>query len=165
MSANIASLVNQQLYHSELLLDRINSLDVDALSYRAEKQALLNASTHAAFLAYKGFLQELAESAKFTLLPETVDELAQEFAKDNRSHAVVANIIELTQGDQWLAKLLRAQAGLFLAAPKTAEAEQASHLIALSAQAGDGLECEEIAGIIRELSAFIMSQREFLQEW
>ncbi len=169
MSANLASLVNQQQYHAELLIGRLLELDEQALSYRAEKQALLNASIHALFLSYKGFLQEVAESCQLMIKPESVLDLEQALAEQSRSHAIVANIISMLdpQGrepeQQWLATLLMTEEKLFEAAPKQVQARH-QNLISLQNLTAE-VDVEQVQFVAQSLKAFVLAQREYLQEW
>ena len=164
MSANLASLVNQQLYHCELLLAQIETLDKDSFSFRASKQALLNAAIHASFLGYQGFLQELAESCQIMSKPQDLEALVAALASESRSHASVANLQSLMeQGESWLVQLLKAEYSLFEQAP--AAPSKANHqLIALSA-IDQKLDLPEIQAMNQALKTFVSDQREFLQEW
>ena len=164
MSANIASLVNQQLYHCELLLKQLDQLDQQSFDFRASYQALLNAALYASFLAYRGFLQELAESCQLQIRPTVLAELVQALEHESRSHACVANLQSLIdQPDSWLQQLLNAEQQLFEQAPSQRKAAANPQLIALSVNRS--IDAPEISALNQTLKQFIALQREFLQEW
>jgi hypothetical protein len=170
VSANLASLVNQQLYHAQLLLDMMNLQDPQQLHYRAAKQALLNAAVQATFLAYQGFLAETADSCQLKSHFDTVQQLQMALQSEGRSHAIVSNLSALLtdgadfhQQDSWLQQLISAEAGLLQAAPaKSAPKKQANMIIQVQK---DTLDEQAVSSILLELKQFIDAQRDYLQEW
>ena len=170
MSANLASLVNQQLYHAQLLLAMIEQQDAQQLHFRAAEQALLNATVQATFLAYQGFLAETAESCQLKNNFDSVQQLQQALAAEGRSHAIVSNLSALLsdgadfhQQESWLQQLLNAEAGLLQAAPaKPVSPKQANMIIQVQT---DTLDQSAIGWILSQLKQFIDAQRDYLQEW
>ncbi len=169
MSANLASLVNQQLYHAQLLLNMIEQQDAQALHYRAAKQALLNAAVQAVYLAYQGFLAETAESCQLKESFSSIEALDAALVAEGRSHAIVSNLKALTASSEfkrdqnWLQQLLKAHSGILQAAPSKPSSNLTTQLIIQATHTG--FDHQNIQLILEDLKAFIDVQREYLQEW
>ncbi|MCK5881368.1 MAG: hypothetical protein KAG18_05780 [Sinobacterium sp.] len=169
MTANVASLVNQQLYHAQLLINMIDEQDAQALHFRAAKQALINAAVQAVFLAYQGFLDETAQSCQLAGVYHSVSELDAALSEQGCSHAIVSNLKNLLQDvsyaeASWLQRLLAAQSAVLSVVPaKPAPANQPQLII--QTNQSDGIDTHDILNILSDLTAFIDVQRAYLQEW
>ena len=168
MAANLPSLVNQQLYHAKLLLNMVGEQDKQALHYRAGVQALLNGAVQAVYLAYQGFLSEVAISCQIKEPCLSLQALNAALESEGRSHAIVSNLNALlalgssfVQEANWLQHLLNAHAKVFQVAP--AKPNRNSQLIIQAL--GNDLDPQGLADILQNLTHFIDSQRDYLQEW
>lgn len=170
MAANIASLVNQQLYHAQLLLSMIDEQDEQAMHYRAAKQALLNAAVQAVFLAYQGFLAETAVSCQLKDTYGSVQALDAALALEGRSHAIVSNLKALlSEGssfaiqESWLQRLLSAESSLLQAAPSKLNTSNQPQMLIQASQSG--VDSDDVLAMLESLKQFIDTQRDYLQEW
>lgn len=160
MASSLAGLVNQQLYYAKLLLGLRDDLEGDKLAIRNTAQALDNAVIAALYLAYQGFVNEIADSCKLGLAAFELQQLEDALAQQQRSHAVVGSLRELVDSHSWASFLLTSHRKLL---QQTASAPLASpgQLINLN-DVSDSFSPEEI---LLAMEQFVMSQREFLQEW
>lgn len=155
VSASLSAKVNQQCYFAELLLSQVEQLDAKAAQQQTLKLALEQSVLGAMFLAYQGFVQELAQSCQIKQPVDSIEQLDQYLRQEQRSHAVVHNLLELTKSNTWLSQLIDRFDKRLQAVPKQNTQPQ---LIASSEQ-------YELPEILVQLQDFISQQREFLQEW
>jgi hypothetical protein len=167
MSASLSGIVNQHLFHAKLLLEMADSLaeeqataDKTAAFAPVKIAALENSSVSATFHAYQAFLIEVANSCQIKSAICTVEQLADLLAAEGRSHAVVANLIELSHRESWLSALTGQYHDLLTKSPQAKTAVNSS-MIALS----DSTPAMDIGQIIEQFQTFITGQRAYLQEW
>jgi hypothetical protein len=137
-----------------------DDLEGDNLAIRNTAQALDNAVVAALYLAYQGFVNEVADSCKLGLAAFELEQLESLLAQQQRSHAVVASLRELLDAPSWASYLLSSQKNLLQQTAGTAPTKQ-GQLIALSDVSASFSPKQMLAA----MEQFVMSQREFLQEW
>lgn len=156
--ASLASQVNQQLYHADLLLQLQQQQTAVAV-----QQALDNAAVNALYAAYRLFLLELADSCKLRQPVQSSRQLQDILQQEQRSHASVEMLLRLeADGSSWLATLLQAHRSLLGEQKKTAvtSAPDASHIgVTDITCAFDAPACLAL------FKQFVADQRAFLQEW
>lgn len=154
-SASLSAKVNQQCYFAKLLLAEQAVLEADDAKSRALNQALEQSAVSAMFLAYQGFVQEVAQSCQVLQPVDSVQQLDELLQQEQRSHAVVHNLLELVNSNSWLSQLIERFDKRLQTAPQP---KPKAGLIAMSGQA-------DLPSLLLQLQDFIAQQREFLQEW
>lgn len=158
-------LVNQRLYYARLHRDWLQEkLDEQQHPKAIVEQALGESLVMHLVMAYRVYLQEVAEAYQLDTDAERAQQLSEQMTIQGISSAECEELCALESGQEWLARLLKLYKGIGEAEEPVKNHPSAS-AIQLQVVDSQTFNAPELLQLYHNLQALIDKQRGCLEEW